>query len=269
MNTHDLSLEILNRNPDVSKAAAALRRDGAVIIANQVDGSVVGTVASELREHFDSEGRYAESDFNGYNTLRVSAILAKSRTAADLIGDPGIINIVDEILLPFCDTHHIGSTTGIEILPGEKAQVLHRDDSIYPLRMPGMEFQLSVMWALTDFTVENGATQVVPGSHNWHSERTAKPEEVLQMGMRAGSALLYLGKTLHGGGANRADHARMGLVNTYSLGWLTQEVNQYLTLPHDLINSYPERIRRIMGFQCHGEFLGKFPDDPDNTWYSD
>ncbi len=262
-------MEIFERNPDPLEAASALKRDGTIVINAQIDIDIVQKVASELRAHFDSEGRYAESDFNGYNTLRVSAILAKSRTAAELIGDPGLLKITDEILLPFCDCYRIGSTTGIEICPGESAQVLHRDDTIYPIRMPGIEWQLSAMWALTDFTVENGATQVVPGSHRWHSERVAKPEEILQMDMAAGSALIYLGTTLHGGGENRANHPRMGLVNTYSLGWLRQEVNQYLTIPRDVMESYPEPIQRLMGYQVHGEFLGKYPSDPDNTWYND
>jgi len=250
-------------------AASALNRDGAIVINTQVETGITESVAAELRAHFDSEGRYAESDFNGYNTLRVSAILAKSRTAANLIGDQGSLKIVDEILLQFCDAYQIGSTTGIEIFPGEKAQILHRDDSIYPMTLQGVELQLSIMWALSDFTVENGATQVVPGSHRWHSERRAKPGEILQMDMPAGSALIYLGRTLHGGGENRSKHPRMGLVNTYSLGWLRQEVNQYLTIPRDIMKSYPEHIQRVMGYQVHGEFLGKYPDDPDNTWYRD
>ncbi len=262
-------METFERNPDPRAAAAALKRDGAIVIEAQMDTDVVQNVASELRRHFDSEGRYTESDFNGYNTLRVSAILAKSRTAAGLIGDPGLLKIVDEILLPFCDCYRIGSTTGIEIFPGESAQALHRDDSIYPIRMPGIQWQLSAMWALTDFTVENGATQVVPGSHLWHGERLAKGEEIMQMDMAAGSALLYLGTTLHGGGENRANQPRMGLVNTYSLGWLRQEVNQYLSIPRDVMESYPEPIQRLMGYQVHGEFLGKYPSDPDNTWYND
>ena len=179
------------------------------------------------------------------------------------------MSVIDEVLLPFCENYRIGSTTGIEILPGESAQVLHRDDSIYPMRMPGMEWQVGVMWALTDFTVENGATQVVPGSHRWMSERPAQPHEIVQMDMQKGSVLLYLGSTLHGGGENRTNQPRMGLINTYSLGWLRQEVNQYLTIPRDVAMSYPQHIQRLLGYQAHGLFLGKYPDDPDNTWYKD
>lgn len=269
MTNAKLTLATFSRNPNPLKAASALKRDGAIVINAQVEAEIVTNVAAELRYHFDSEGSYAESNFNGYKTLRVSAILAKSRSAANLIGDRGLLRIVDESLLQFCDAYQIGSTTGIEIFPSEKAQILHRDDDIYPMNIQGVEWQLSIMWALSDFSVENGATRVVPGSHRWHSERHAKPEEILQMDMLAGSALIYLGRTLHGGGENRSKQTRMGLVNTYSLGWLRQEVNQYLTIPRDVMESYPEHVQRLMGYQVHGKFLGKYPGDPDNTWYCD
>ena len=272
MTTTDLTIETFERNPDPIQAAAALRRDGTIMINAQAEADTVKNVESELRAFFDSEGRYTESDFNGYDTLRVSAILAKSRTAADLIADPGTLKVIDEVLLEFCSSYQIGSTTGIEIFPGEQHQVLHRDDSMYPLQVLGVELQVSIMWALTDFTVENGTTRVVPGSHRWHLERRAKPEEILQLDMKAGSALIYLGKTLHGGGANRANQPRMGLVNTYCLGWLRQEVNQYMTLPREVIESYPENVQRVMGFQAYqsqdGD-LGAYPGDPDGRWHID
>ena len=69
-----------------------------------------------------------------------------------------------------------------------------------------------------------------------------------------------------GGGANRSDSPRMGLINTYSLGWLRQEVNQYLHIPREIADSYPDRVRRLIGYQGHGSSLGRFPDDPDGYW---
>ena len=85
--------------------------------------------------------------------------------------------------------------------------------------------------------------------------------------MPKGSLLLYLGSTFHGGGANQSDAPRSGLINTYSLGWLRQEENQYLTIPRDVADSYPEQIRRLMGYQAHGESLGVYPGDPDDYWF--
>jgi len=91
------------------------------------------------------------------------------------------------------------------------------DDSIYPMRIPGVEWQVDVMWALDDFTVENGATRVVPRSHVWQSPSQRAEGTVAQAVMPKGSALIYLGSVLHGSGANRTDRPRMGLINTYAL----------------------------------------------------
>ena len=253
--------------PD-AEVVAALRRDGAVVLLHAVDETIASAVAAELRAYFDAEGRRFENDFNGYRTRRVSGVLARSRTSAELVGHPRLLGIVDRILLPHCINYRIGSTTAIEIEPGEREQELHTDGSIYPMRIPGVEWQVSAMWALDAFTVENGATRVVPGSHLWMGEDRETPGAVVQAVMPKGSLLIYLGHLLHGGGANRSKAPRAGLVNTYSLGWLRQEVNQYLSIPREIAERYPERIRRLIGYQTHGRYLGLFPDEPDGFWGS-
>jgi ectoine hydroxylase-related dioxygenase (phytanoyl-CoA dioxygenase family) len=242
----------------------ALRADGAVIVRSLVPEALCDTIKADLRPWFDKYGRQSESDINGYKTLRISAILKRSRASAELIGHDLVIALADAMLKPFCITYRIGSTTGIEILPGEGAQRLHRDDAIYPIRIPGMELQIDVMWALDDFTAENGATRVVPGSHAWKEPRQIGEADVTQAVMPKGSALFYLGSVWHGGGANRSNATRMGMINTYALGWLRQEDNQYLALGRELAFSYPERIRKLIGFQKHGRILGYFPLDPDD-----
>lgn len=242
---------------------AALRADGAVIVRNLIDPTLASRVADELREHFDAFGREMEDDFNGYKTLRVSAILARSRSAVELIAHRVVLEVLDAVLLPNCVNYRIGSTTGIEILPDEGDQPLHRDDVVYPQRIPDVEWQAAANWALTDFTAENGATRVVPGSHQWPDNyRTPGPDDpVVQATMTQGSALIYLGSAWHGGGANRTDTARMGLVNTYALGWLRQEVNQILSVPWDIAEKLPIRVRDLMGYRSHGPLLGTIPAD--------
>ncbi len=264
-----MTIPSLDSSASISEIAQQLTTTGAVIIENLANARLCDQVAAELRLHFDKDGTYAENDFNGYNTLRQSTILAKSTTSADLIGEPKVMAVIDQLLSPFCENFQISSTTGIEILPGEAAQVLHRDDTIYPLRIQGVEWQVGVMWALTDFTEENGATQVVPGSHRWIEGRNPKQSEIQQRAMSKGSCLLYRGSTLHGGGENRSTSPRMGLISTYALGWLRQEVNQYLTVPMDMVKSYPESIQRLLGYQTHGLYLGRYPEDPDHIWSKD
>lgn len=262
-------LDALDRDASGQDVVAALRRDGAVIVREQVAPHVADAVLRELRPHFDEQGTASQNDFNGYKTLRLSCVLAESRTSAELIGHPRVLEVADAVLLDHCRNYQVGSTTAIEIWPGEAAQVLHRDDGIYPLSLAGIELQLSAMWALQDFTVENGATRVVPGSHRRLEPYRPKEADVCQAVMPKGSVLFYLGSTLHGGGANRANAPRAGLINTYSLGWLRPEVNHVLTLPRKLVDSYPDHIRRLIGYQSYGRFLGVYPDDPDGHWQDD
>ena len=143
-------------------------------------------------------------------------------------------------------------------------QVLHRDDAIYPMHIAGVEWQISALWALTDFTEENGATHVLPGSHGSSLRvEMSKKGDTVQAAMPKGSLLLYLGSTYHGGGANRAAEPRMGLVNTYSVGWLRQEENQYLSLPREVVESYPKTIRDLIGYRPHGPILGTWGEYED------
>lgn len=260
-------LQTYHRDTSSETIVAELLKTGGVIVADQVPLELVDRVSAELKPHFAGTGHEFQNDFNGYKTQRLSAILALSRSAAELIAHPRVMEIADAVLLPHCSNYRLGSATGIEILPGEGDQVLHRDEDFYPIPIPGVEFQIGVMWALDDFTVENGATRVVPGSQGVTPVSDYTPADVVQAVMKKGSVLYYLGSTVHSGGANKSDAPRKGLINTYSLGWLRQEENQYLTIPRDVADSYPENVRRLMGYQAHGEVLGVYPGDPDNRWF--
>ncbi len=253
-----------SRDADIGEIVKALRSTGAAVVENCVSDELADRVAAELRPHFDESGAAYQADFEGYKTLRLSEILARSRSSAELIGEALLLSIIDEILLPHCINYRIGSCTGIEIFPGETAQSLHRDDGIYPVHIQGVEWQVSAMWALTDFTKENGATHLLPGSHDGPPRAAfAKSDYTVQAEMTKGSLLLYLGSILHGGGANNGDQPRMGLVNTYAVGWLRQEENHYLAIPKEIADSYPKRIRQLMGYQTHG-LLGWYPDADGN-----
>jgi ectoine hydroxylase-related dioxygenase (phytanoyl-CoA dioxygenase family) len=266
-----MCLERLEADVLPDTVVAALNRDGAVIIESIVGDATIDRIVDEFRPEFDRVGTAVQNDFNGYSTLRIASVLGCSPSSADLIAHPLVLAIADSILLPSCFSYRIGSNSGIEIHPGEARQVLHRDDTIYPLRMPGVEWQFSALWALDDFTIENGATHVVPNSHQLIDPSIVPAsEDSVQAAMPRGSLLLYLGSAWHGGGANRSQHPRMGLVNTYALGWLRQEVNQYLDIPPDVAARYPEHIRRLIGYQMHGDDLGYHRSDKRNpAWVSD
>lgn len=257
-----MTIERLSGDAGVPEIIDAIQRDGAAIVEDLVSTDVTDQVLRDLREPFDTVGRSTEDDFNGYTTLRVNSILDISPASVGIVAHDRMLEVLDGLLLPHCEDYRIGSCTAIEIHPGETDQVLHRDDTIYPIIMPGIEWQVSVMWPLTEFTEENGATRLIPGSHRWVEQREARDDDtVIQAPMSPGSALFYLGSTKHGGGANNSNAPRAGLVNTYALGWLRQEVNQYLAIPREIVASFPERVQRLIGYAGHGEQLGFYPRD--------
>ena len=261
-----MSIQSFSKDEKLDTILAALKKDGAVIVENVVSSNTVDAIAKELRPHFDSEGDTTVSEFNGYKTLRVGATLACAPASADIIGHSLVMQVMDAVLLPFCVNYQIGSTTAIEILPGEKAQMLHRDDAIYPVRWGGLEIQASALFALDDFTKENGGTHVLLNSHAAMGPIMIKHEQSVQAVMPKGSVLFYLGSTCHGGGANQSKKPRAALITTYSLGWLKQEEQQMLCIPKERVESYPAHLQRLIGYQTHGPYLGLYPDDPDGHW---
>ncbi len=244
-----------------------LLSDGAVIVENVISADLLDQVIADLRPPFDEQGLKFTNEFNGFKTRRLGGILGLSRAAADILAHPLVLSVADHVLKPHCENYRIGSSTAIEIMPGEGAQELHRDDDFYPIRVPGIEWQISAMVALTDFTAKNGATRVVPGSQDMREIADIAEDQVTQAVMPRGSILFYLGRAVHGGGRNDTDVPRSGLITTYSLGWLRQEENHYLTVPRDVADSYPDNVRRLMGYQSHGPYLGVYPGDPDGNWW--
>lgn len=248
-----MPIQSFDNSIDAVTVASVLRRDGAVIVRDLAGPDTVDTVRKELRPELDAKGLESESNFNGSLTNRISNVLAVAPSAAAIVDHDMVVGVANEILLPHCASYLIGSMTAIEIKPGEAAQALHRDDTPFPFDNAGMEIQIGVMWALDDFTEENGGTRIVPGSHRflraWHLPRLDKWESAV---MPRGSALFYLGSMWHGGGANNSNEPRMGLINVYSLGWLRQESNQYLNHPPEIAARFAPRLRALLGYAPHG-----------------
>jgi len=268
-NDNQTALEIFDRTASTADIVAALKRHGGVIVREEADADIVDDIMSELRPHFDRQGKLSASVFNGYKTQRLSLVLSHAPSTSKLMAHPRALEIAKAVLGAHCVNFQIGSTSAIEIMPGEKEQVLHRDDAIYPLRLPGAELQISVLWSLTDFTEENGATRVALGAQSMLEPYLYRDSDIKQAVMPRGSMLVYLGQTLHGGGANKSNAARSALVNTYSLGWLKPETNHVLSYPENLIKSFPDPLPRLLGYQAHGGHVGLYPGDPDNMWNED
>ena len=180
----------------------------------------------------------------------------KSDVCKEISIHPTILFVMDEFLLRGCGEYQLNLTQAISIGPGEPEQIIHTDDAMFPFEHPGREAMINCMWAVDDFTVENGATHVTPGSHKWPKGRRPAPEEIVQGKMAAGSVLIYFGSVLHGGGANRSNHPRMGAVLSYCLGWLKQAENHFLAIPASEAAKLPERLQRLLGYFVHRPNLG-------------
>ncbi len=232
-----------------------IERDGCVVIEDVLDARQVADVATELAPHFDEVPNCA-GDFYGYVTKRLSGLIAKSKSCQSMAIRPEILAVMDHFLLKGCRGYHLNLTQAIQIGPGEPAQVIHRDDLMFNFAHPEFEAMINAMWAVDDFTAENGATHVVPGSHKWPLDRQAQPHEETQGVMKKGSVLIYLGSLQHGGGANRTNKPRTGIVHSYSLGWLRQAEPQYLAVPREIARTLPERLQRLLGYFVHEPNLG-------------
>jgi len=262
-----MMLPHFSRDDDIETVAAALQSRGAVVIDELLPDNIVADLSADLRPEFDREGHLYQNAFNGHQTLRVGGVTKYSSHFPTLLLHPSVLAIADVILKPHCEVYQVGSTTAIEILPGEDAQVLHADDACYPSHLLPFEAQISALWALDDFTIENGATRVVPREMGIENPEDAREEHVVQAVMSKGSVVIYLGSTIHGGSANWSAAPRKAVVNTYCLGWLRQEENQYLTLTKEEVAAQSDEMRRMLGFQAHGPYLGVWPEDPDGLWY--
>jgi phytanoyl-CoA dioxygenase PhyH len=192
------------------------------------------------------------NDFEGFATQRVYALFAKTRAFDDTALHPLLTGVLDELLRQY----QFSAPVAIHIGPGETAQVLHRDEDVYPLARPHPPVVLNTMWALCDFTAANGATRLVPGSHRWDPERRPADEEALDAEMPAGSVLFYLGGLWHGGGANRTDQPRLGVILEFVVSWLRSQETHLLAVPRDVVGQLPERLQELLGYNIYPPFLG-------------
>jgi ectoine hydroxylase-related dioxygenase (phytanoyl-CoA dioxygenase family) len=238
-----------------------LEQDGCIVIENVLDKRALDQLKQELDPHFE-QTRHCTGDFYGRATKRVSSLIAKSILCQRMTIHPDILAVMDEFLLRGCGQYQLNLTQAIQIGPGEPQQMMHPDDPLFPFVHPGYEAMINCMWAVDEFTAENGATNLVPGSHKWERaglipERQPLPDEITQGVMPAGSVLIYFGSLLHCGGANRTAKPRTGVVLSYCQGWLRQSENQYLAVPLDIARTLPERLQRLLGYFVHQPNLGQ------------
>jgi hypothetical protein len=232
-----------------------IEEDGCVVINGLLSPDELARLRSEIAGGLQPVPMCG-GGFFGALTKRISGVIGKSSVSRTMAIHPLILAVMDHHLLQSCRQYQLNLTQAIQIFPGEIAQIVHSDDSMFPFAHPGTQAMINCMWAVDAFTADNGATQVVPGSHRWPSDRQPEPHESVAGAMPAGSVLIYVGGLQHGGGANRSAAARTGLVISYCLGWLRQAENHYLSIPLEQVRHFPPRLQQLLGYFVHEPNLG-------------
>ncbi len=255
----------LDAETTIDEILKVLDQDAAVIIENVISMDAVEALKSDLAPYLSKEA-FGRDEFTGFSTKRIGALIARSNACRELALNPLVINVAEQYLNPFADGYQLHFTSAVSIGPGETKQVLHRDRGIWGGYLPRqVEPLMSTIWAVTKFTKENGATQLVPGSHKWDKERKPDDTEIAYAEMNSGSVLLYTGSILHGGGANKtASEIRTGVFLHYALNWLRQEENQYLSCPPSIAKELSTELRSLIGYSKGGYVLGFYSDPYDD-----
>jgi ectoine hydroxylase-related dioxygenase (phytanoyl-CoA dioxygenase family) len=258
---------------------AAIEEHGFVVIPGLLSTARLDGIRAALRPHLSGD-LLGRNDFEGHRTQRVYALVGLDRLFQDLVEHPRILAICDALLAP---NYLLTASQAINILPGETPQSFHTDDLFYLLPRPRKAVSISTIWAVDAFTAENGATQVVPGSHRLSdgalakflqpidfttaapADRTPRPapslpgtlrSQVQDVVMPPGSVIVFLGTLLHRGGQNHSASARLALSNQYCEPWARQQENYTLAIPLADARRMSVRVQELLGFSIHPPFMG-------------
>jgi ectoine hydroxylase-related dioxygenase (phytanoyl-CoA dioxygenase family) len=229
---------------------AALQRDGYVILPDLLTPPELGEIRDAVAPLLDRHGR---NSFEGRTTQRVYSVLNKTRTCDRIADHPRVLALLDRLFLP---NYLLSMLQVINILPGEQAQLLHTDDGFYPLPRPRAALGAATICAIDDFTADNGATDIIPGSHLW-GQRTPEETEREPVVMKAGSCVFFLSTLWHGGGANRSAAPRLAVTAQYCEPWLRPQEAFTLSTTRDTVRVVSEDIRRMLGYSIHPPFIGQ------------
>lgn len=251
------TLTTLPASASTQEILDVIQRDGALILSGVLSADEIHQFRAELDPYMDAT-RDGADDFTGRATTRTGGLIARSQKACDMVMNEKVVAAASAFLEPFCQRIQLHLTQIIRLRPGQGKQEIHRDRWAWGHYLQNVEPQFNTIWAITDFTKENGATQVVPGSIDWPDKRKAEVDEICQAEMSAGSVLLYTGSVFHGGGENRSDSDRIGVNLTYTLGWLRQEENQYLSCPPELASQLSPELQDMLGYEMGQYALGYY-----------
>lgn len=236
----------------VEDIVGGMAEAGCAVVERFLDADRVAALNLELAP-VRARTPVGRNDFEGHGTRRIYALFAKVRGFDDIATDPRVLGVLDAVL---GEHYQLSAPVGIDIGPGEAAQMMHTDDIIYPLPWPHPEIVVNTMWALDDFTADNGATMVVPGSQDRPPDDPPAASEAVAATMPAGSVMFYRGSLWHHGGANRTEGRRLGVILEYIVAWLRAQENHILAVPPETVEALPERLAELLGYNVSPPFIG-------------
>ena len=247
---------------DPATIAEHIRQHGYAIIDDLADANLLDRLDAETKPYIDASA-FGRDEYDGRLTRRTGALIARSPASRELVINPVVVATVKNFL-SHATAIQLHTTQIISISPGETQQKLHRDEMAFDFFPFPSDYhvQCNTLWALSDFTVENGATHLCLGTSGIDDEAVTSLESI-QAEMLRGACLFYDGKILHGGGANKSDQIRVGLNLTYAVGWVRQEENQYLACPIEIARTLDDDLLRLMGYQAGAFAMGYVGDQQD------
>ena len=245
----------------VAEHVSRVRRDGYTIVEDAIEPAMVDELVATL-ERLEHELRIKPSPnvFEGARTVRIYNLLVHGEIFERVPVHPNVLPIVEGVLDKGC---LVSSLSSIAICSDEIPQPIHADDQLIPIPKPHPPVVCNSMWALTDFTEENGATRIIPGSHlRDHSPAFGESYESQPAVMRRGSVMVYDGAMWHGGGANRTEQRRIGVAMNYCAGYIRQQENQQLGIPRSLVRRFSPRLRELVGYGVYNGLIGHIDKRP-------
>ena len=247
------SAETRGANGDcVDGLLAQVNENGYVIIPDLISQHVIDGIREETAALLQYDGR---SEFEGFKTRRIYSVIEKTLSCNSLVEHPLVMALLDKILMP---NYLLSQLQVINVLPGEVRQPLHHDDGFYPIARPRKPFGAALIWALDDFTAENGATMVYPKSHLWGDVPPAEIDvsNMVPAVMSAGSAVFFLGTTWHCAGANYSEKPRLAATTQYCEPWARQQENYSLAISRERAKMCSETVQRLLGYSMQFPFIG-------------
>lgn len=251
-------IQSFERDAKPEEISEVWQRDGVVIVRELVADELLQQIEKDTRPTLDQKEPGGRGFYGGTSKI-ISGVIGHTFALGEMITDPLLTGVADLVIGPYCDKYQIGVSALLEVHKGGDLMTMHRDGDIYsPYFSPQDHHpvQIQYMFAITDFTEDNGATRYVPGSHRWPNSRQWTEDDVEMAVMPRGSVAMWHGGMLHGFGVNKTDTPRIGVTAGFTVGWLRQEQNQYLSLPHDRVAQFPEKVRNLLGWEPHSAVLG-------------